>query len=635
MEVDEMRRRLVSLTLMFIDALIAAMVVYLAFWLRFEGEIAPENFLMINRCLPMMIVARLLIFFLFGLYNRMWRYASVGELLAIAAAVSVSTLLTIVLAITFRQSFPRSIYIISWFLNILLIGLSRLGVRIMAQLRYIPQNGQSRVLIVGAGHIGAMVAREIQQYHLQTKRIVGFVDDARAKQGQRLLGQKVLGARRDLRRLTKEYHVDEIIVAIATADGSQFSGIIRDCRQTGCRVRIVPGLEKWVNGRPTLEQLREVRLEDLLRRAPVRRDLNQLAGYFRGKRVLVTGAGGSIGSELCRQIIRLQPGGLILLGKGENSIYEIEQELRVKYPETPLEPVIADVRDRQRIEAVFTRLRPEAVFHAAAHKHVPLMELQPEEAVQNNIFGAKVVAEAAHTYGTEIFVMISTDKAVNPSSVMGTTKRVAEQVIKSLNQTSATKFVAVRFGNVLGSRGSVVPLFQKQIASGGPVTVTHPEMKRYFMTIPEAAQLVLEAGVMARGGEVFVLDMGQPVKIYDLACTLIELAGLRPHQDIEIKYSGLRPGEKLFEELLSAEEGTSTTNHEQIFRANLQAVDPQNLEEGLALLRQCRFSQEIRKVLQGLVPTYSGDQDEVAVSAERPRDAKIDVICDFAEIAQI
>ncbi|HEY8464233.1 MAG TPA: nucleoside-diphosphate sugar epimerase/dehydratase [Bacillota bacterium] len=605
-----MRRKLVSFTLLLIDAAIIAIVAYLALFIRFEGKIASAYLTLLCRYLPVMLVILLVTFGLFGLYNRMWRYASIGELLGIVAAVTVGSVLNFIMMLASAASLPRSFYIISWFLNILFVGGSRLCIRVIAEMRLIPEQGQARVLIVGAGDSGFMVAREIQQRHQATKRIVGFTDDSVYKRGQRLLGFKVLGSSNDLKRLVTEYRVDETIIAIPSLSGSQLTKIIRDCRESGCQVKIMPGLEELINGKSTVEQLRAVNLEDLLRREPVKLDLDKLAGYLQGKRILVTGAGGSIGSELCRQLVRFKPECLVLLGKGENSIYEIEQELHSKYPDLPLKPVIADVRDRLRIRSVFSQFRPQVVFHAAAHKHVPLMELQPEEAVQNNIFGTKNVAEAAHSFDSEIFVMISTDKAVNPSSVMGATKRVAEQVIQSINMVSKTKFVAVRFGNVLGSRGSVVPLFQKQIAAGGPVTVTHPEMKRYFMTIPEAVQLVLEAGAMAQGGEVFVLDMGEPVKIVDMACTLIELAGLRPYKDIEIKFTGLRPGEKLFEELLSAEEGTTATSHEKIFVANLEGIDPKKLEQGLAQLMQSRFAQETKRILAELVPTYSGYQPD-------------------------
>jgi FlaA1/EpsC-like NDP-sugar epimerase len=603
-----MRRKLISFALMLVDAVIVAVAAYLALYIRFEGQVDPVWLNLLHRRLPEFIVVMVGIFYLFGLYKRMWQYASIGELIAISGAVSIGLVLMYIFTLAYGPLFPKSTYIISWFLNILFIGASRLCIRVTAQMRPFFENGQARVLIVGASAAGSMVAREIQQRYQLTKRLVGFADDAKFKRGQMLLGFKVLGGCQDLKRLVGKYQVDEIIIAIPSLAGPKLTKIMRDCRQTGCRVKIVPGLLKQSNGQPTIEQLREVNLEDLLRREPVKLDFEKLAEYIQKKRILVTGAGGSIGAELCRQICNFQPQSLVLLGKGENSIYEIHQELHTKYPELHIEPVIADIRDQKRIRAVFTRIKPEVVFHAAAHKHVPLMELQPEEAVQNNVFGTKNVAEAASAVGTGIFVMISTDKAVNPTSVMGTTKRVAEQVIQSINAASKTKFVAVRFGNVLGSRGSVVPLFKKQIAAGGPVTVTHPEMRRYFMTIPEAVQLVLQAGSMAQGGEVFVLDMGEPVKIYDMACTLIELAGLRPNQDIEIKFTGLRPGEKLFEELLSAEEGTSATAHEQIFRANLQAVDKKMLERGLALLQQSRFAAEIKQILAGLVPTYTGYQ---------------------------
>jgi FlaA1/EpsC-like NDP-sugar epimerase len=610
----KLRRKLISFSLLLIDALIVTLVAYLALFIRFEGKIAPNYLSLIHHYLPLIIFIGIGTFYLFGLYNRMWQYASIGELISIVGAISVSSVLILIINVANGSLLPKSIYIIGWILNILFVGSTRLCIRVFAEMRYIPENGQTRVLIVGAGSAGFMVARELLQRHQQSKRIVGFVDDAKFKRGLLLLGYRVLGNSRDLKQLAEAHQVDEIIIAIPSLNGRELGKIIQDCRQTGCQVKIVPALEELINGKSTVDQLRAVNLEDLLRRDPVKLDLAKLAGYLQGKRVLVTGAGGSIGSELCRQLCRFQPHSLTLLGKGENSIYEIEQELHKKYPELHIEPVIADVRDQKRIRSVFTRVKPEVVFHAAAHKHVPLMELQPEEAVQNNVFGTKNVAEAASAAGVGIFVMISTDKAVNPTSVMGTTKRVAEQVIQSINLTSQTRFVAVRFGNVLGSRGSVVPLFKKQIAAGGPVTITHPDMQRYFMTIPEAVQLVLQAGSMAQGGEVFVLDMGEPVKIYDMAWTLIELAGLRPLKDIEIKFTGLRPGEKLFEELLSAEEGTTATAHHKIFRANLQAIDPKNLEQGLALLQQCRFPQETKRILAELVPTYSGHRAEANVA---------------------
>lgn len=604
-----MRRKINSVMLVLLDVVIVACVSYLAFFIRFEGKVGSSYRDLILSCLPLLLTIRIATFYLFGLYNRMWRYASISELLAITGAVTVSTVLIFVATLALKEPFPRSIYIISWFLNIIFIGASRMCIRVSAHFRSVVNEKQSRVLILGAGDTGYLLAREINMSQSQ-KELVGFIDDDENKRDQRLLGVKVLGNRRELSNIVDKYQIDEIIIAIPSLNDKQLREMIGDCHKTGCLVKVVPLLRE-LNGRPSLEKLRQVNLEDLLGREPVHLDSTLLAGYLRGKRVLVTGAGGSIGSELCRQIAKYHPETMVLLGKGENSIYEIEQELHNKFPELKLESVIADVRKRKRIRSIFARHRPQVVFHAAAHKHVPLMESQPEEAVENNIFGTKTVAEAARYFEVETFVMISTDKAINPTSVMGTTKRVAEQIVQGMNQISRTKFVVVRFGNVLGSRGSVVPLFQKQIAAGGPVTITDPEMKRYFMTIPEAVQLVLQAGSMARGGEVFVLDMGEPVKIYDMACTLIELAGLRPHKDIKIEFTGLRPGEKLFEELLTSEEGTTATTHEKIFRANLQAVDLKELLLKLRRFHHVKDSQEVRKILAAIVPSFSGYHPEL------------------------
>jgi FlaA1/EpsC-like NDP-sugar epimerase len=345
--------------------------------------------------------------------------------------------------------------------------------------------------------------------------------------------------------------------------------------------------------------------------------MEEISSYLAGKRVLVTGAGGSIGSELCRQIAKMSPKMIVLLGKGENSIYEIDRELHGKYPDMAIEAVIADVRDEKRIYSIFKQRKPQVIFHAAAHKHVPLMEAQPSEAVRNNIFGTKTVVEAADRFGAEIFVMISTDKAVNPTSAMGATKRVAELIIQNMSKTSKTKFVAVRFGNVLGSRGSVIPLFKKQIGQGGPITITHPDMKRYFMTIPEASQLVLQAGALAKGGEVFVLDMGEPVRIVDMATDLIQLSGLVPHKDIKIQFSGLRPGEKLFEELLTAEEGTTSTKHKKIFVANLKQVDEQKLYHGLTMLSNEARADQVIKILMSLIPTYKSTRSQNCMPLEK------------------
>lgn len=599
-----MQRRLIPFALMCIDAAIVTIAPCLAILIRFDGIAEYQYFLKLVDYLPVIIFTRLITFYTFGLYHRLWRYASVNELFAIVGAVTASSLILMIYFTVVNFSAPRSIHLLTWFFDIVFIGISRLFIRLLHNLRQRSNQQRSKVLIVGAGDAGAMIAREINQRYHATKELVGFVDDDPYKQNKMLFGAKVLGGKEDILAVAIRYGVSEIIVAIPSVSGKTLRDIISVCQQTKCSVKTVPGLYELIDGKITIQQLRNVELEDLLRREPVQLDTTQIAKYLTGKRILVTGAGGSIGSELCRQIANMSPAALTLLGKGENSIYEIDRELREKYPILTIEPVIADIRDRGRIHSAFERAKPQVVFHAAAHKHVPLMERHPEEAVWNNVFGTQVVAEAADRHKTEVFIMISTDKAVNPTSVMGATKRVAEMVIQSLNNVSSTKFAAVRFGNVLGSRGSVVPLFKKQIAAGGPVTITHPEMRRYFMTIPEATQLVLQAGAMAEGGEVFVLDMGNPVKIVDMACDLISLSGLVPHRDIEIKYTGVRPGEKLFEEILTAEEGTSATQNTKIYVANLKSVDEERLQKGLLSLRQVSQSKAIISVLSSLVPSY-------------------------------
>jgi FlaA1/EpsC-like NDP-sugar epimerase len=612
---------------MVLDALIVICTPYIALYIRFEGSVEPKYFVRLFQYLPLIVIARLASFYFFGLYNRLWRYASINELVAIIQAVTASSVVITAIAVWTVAGIPRISLFLAWMLDIALIGGSRLGVRLLYHFRQHQANRGINVLIVGAGDAGAMIAREIQQRVYGDKRVIGFIDDDSSKLDQMLYGAKVLGTRNDIVRIVSNYQVQEIIVAMPSIGGQLLRQIVKECRKTNCTIKVVPGLYELIDGKVSVNQLRNIDLEDLLRRDPVRIDLDEIAHYLTDKRVLVTGAGGSVGSELCRQIARLRPRKLILLGKGENSIYEIHRELSAKYPNLAIEPVIADVRDANRINNVFNTHKPEVVFHAAAHKHVPLMETQPEEAVYNNIFGTKVVAEAAQRTGTAVFVMISTDKAVNPTSIMGATKRVAELVIQSLARTSKTKFIAVRFGNVLGSRGSVIPLFRQQIAAGGPVTVTHPDMERYFMTIPEAAQLVLQAGAIAQGGEVFVLDMGEPVKILDLARDLIELSGFSPDGDIPIIFTGIRPGEKLFEELLTAEEGTMASKHEKIYVANLRPISKDKLNRGLQKLRTLSATDDIVAALEELVPyyrearlRYCGQQDKPGQQKEKAYD---------------
>jgi len=599
-----MRRTLISSALVVIDITIIVIIPIIALFIRFEGIMDSHYFNVLLKNMPAIVIIRVGTFYLFGLYNRLWRYASISELLAICSAVTISSVIIVTYMVLMGSTLPRSVQLLSWFLNIGFIGASRLVLRIVHHLRQKRAKECAKVLIIGAGDAGAMIAREINHRYSGTKELIGFIDDDRYKKKQRLFGVQVLGSRHDIKRIVSEQGIDEIIIAMPSAGGNIIREIIHECKPTKCALKILPGIYELIDGVVTVQQLRKVEVEDLLGRDAVKLDVEQIAGYLKGKRVLVTGAGGSIGSELCRQIAKMSPSSLLLLGKGENSIYEIHSELQEKYKNLNIQPIIADVRDKERIQTIFAEVKPQVVFHAAAHKHVPLMESQPMEAVRNNIFGTKTIAEVADRSGVETFVMISTDKAVNPTSVMGATKRVAELIIQNISKLSDTKFVVVRFGNVLGSRGSVIPLFKRQIAKGGPITITHPDMERYFMTIPEASQLVLQAGAIAKGGEVFVLDMGEPVKIVDMACDLIELTGLVPHKDIKIEFSGLRPGEKLFEELLTEEEGTTSTQHEKIFVANLKVVDEEKLQRGLVDLKAIKNSNEVIQALENLLPNY-------------------------------
>ncbi|MDW7674363.1 MAG: nucleoside-diphosphate sugar epimerase/dehydratase, partial [Bacillota bacterium] len=483
-----------------------------------------------------------------------------------------------------RLPLPRSVYILAWILNIAFIGGSRLAWRLFREYGFNYKNGKDGkpILVIGAGDSGVIVAKELKRHYSNNINIIGFVDDDPAKQRLSILGIPVLGNRSVIKNLVERYDIQEIILAIPSAPGKVVREIIEICQQTKAKLKILPGMYDLIEGNVTVSQIRDVEVEDLLGREAVKVNLTEISGYTTENTVLVTGAGGSIGSELCRQLINFLPEKLILLDVCENNTYEIEMELRQINPNVQIVPLVKDVRDRKAIEQVFKTYRPQVVFHAAAHKHVPLMEINPEEAIKNNVMGTYNVAYAADLFGVNKFVLISTDKAVNPTSVMGASKRIAEMFIQHMDKTSKTNFVAVRFGNVLGSRGSVIPLFKKQIAQGGPVTITHEDMVRYFMTIPEAVQLVIQAGAMAEGGEIFVLDMGEPVKIMDLARSLIKLSGFEPNIDIEIVVTGMRPGEKLYEELLTAEEGVNATTHARIFVARPNGLKVQLIEETMA-----------------------------------------------------
>jgi len=598
--------------LIILDAIILALMPILAGIIRFEGDVATVETVLFQPVLLAYVLISLGIFYAYGMYHRIWHYARIRDMNAIIGAVTLSIAATFLASMVLNVKVPLSIYLITWMLDLGAIGLSRLAFKVNLDMITESKYGRKKVLIVGAGDGGAMLVREIEQNDEATVSVVGFIDDDVQKIGSRLAGFPILGATDDLGRVTRENDVDEIIIAIPSADGATIRRIVDICHMTGCEVKIMPGLYEMMDKPAGMKKVRDIRIEDLLRRDPIQLDFDKITNYIAGKTVLITGAGGSIGSELARQISRVGAREILLLGRGENSIYEIHQELKVKFPTQNYRTIIANITDKERMQEIFERYHPQVVFHAAAHKHVPLMEIQPDEAVRNNIFGTKNVAELADQYHSEIFVMISTDKAVNPTSVMGATKRACELVLQEINQHSQTKFVTVRFGNVLGSRGSVVPLFEKQIAAGGPVTVTDPEMTRYFMTIPEAVQLVLQSGSQAEGGEVFLFDMGEPVKIKDMASDLIRLHGLRPEKDIKIVYTGLRPGEKLYEELLTSEEGTTSTKHKKIFKARIQPLNEEDLKGCLEILAKTRDNVDILKTLRHMIPTYTSKQLQIA-----------------------
>ncbi|TMV47495.1 polysaccharide biosynthesis protein [Paenibacillus mesophilus] len=543
----------------------------------------------------------------FKLYNRVWQYASVGELLTVIKAVSISCMISYGISIAvIGEIIPAALLVRHFETLLLLVGGSRFAWRVYRDSRLRKKSAQRRALIIGAGDCGTLVAKELKSDYNTRIDPVAFIDDDVNKNRLQVLGIPIFGGREKIPEAVEQLQIDDIIIAVPSVSKKETSKIIEVCKSTKAQLKIIPRIGDLVSGNVTVKEIRNVEVEDLLGREAIHIDLKVIANYVTNKTVLVTGAGGSIGSELCRQLARFKPKLLLLLGQGENSIYAIEMELRRTFPEQQIDTLIANVQDRERIDAVFAQFKPQVVFHAAAHKHVPLMERNPAEAIKNNVFGTKNVADSADKYEAERFVLISTDKAVNPTSVMGTTKRIAEMYIQSLKTSSRTKFAAVRFGNVLGSRGSVIPKFKEQIMAGGPVTVTHPDMIRYFMTIPEAVQLVIQAGAIVDGGEVFILDMGEPVKILDLAKDLIRLSGFEPNVDIEITYTGIRPGEKLYEELLTSEEGLTSTKHNRIYIGKPASIERALFETELARLYKVigREAAEVKDTLRMVVPSY-------------------------------
>jgi len=589
----------------------------------------PELFLY---WLGFSLAIKLTVFGFLHQYQGWWRYASVSDLLSIIKGSHFSTLIIVVVWF-FAQEFgvikyipvlkqmPHAVMLMDWAATIVVICGVRLAIRLYYEETQTVAGGRlTRLLIVGAGNAGEVLLREIHRMGETRYEVVGFIDDDPHKTGVRIHGVPVLANCEKIKEIAKKRNIDEIVIAMPSATHKQMRRVVELCRGTNLRFSTVPDLMAIASGQVKVSQIRDVNINDLLGREPVRLDTEQISRFIKDKVILITGAGGSIGSEMCRQVSQFQPRRLLLLEQAENGLFFIERELRRNFPQIDYQAIICDIADRKRVDWVFENYGPKVVFHAAAHKHVPLMELNPGEAIKNNVIGTRNIAEAADQYGSSHFVMISTDKAVNPTSIMGSSKRIAEMVIQCLNKRSRTDYVTVRFGNVLGSNGSVIPIFRDQIAAGGPVTVTHPEMQRYFMTIPEASQLVLQAATMGQGGEVFVLDMGEPVKIVDLARDLITLSGFRPGEDIEIQFTGMRPGEKLFEELAMTGEDMQPTRHPKIGIWKNDPPDETTLRTAILDLLAAAERNADRKVIVALikktVPEYVGDIDSMKLHHE-------------------
>lgn len=586
---------------------------FLALWLRFELVFADIDRIFLESIYQyagINIICTIAIFYAFHLYTSLWKYASVNELVNITLAVVISGIVNAVGMRAFQNPVPRSYDILyTMFLLAMMIGIRFFYrfVRFMKTEYFIRNRKEiSNVMVIGAGDAGAAIVKELRLNETLKRRVCCMIDDDPAKKGKYVQGCLVVGGKKDIISAVERYGITKIIIAMPSAPKSTIKEIVDLCQHTECKIRILPGMYQLVSGEVSVSQLRDVEIGDLLGREQIKVNLNEILGYVQNKVVLVTGGGGSIGSEICRQLAGHGVKQLIIVDIYENNIYEIQQELKRKYPELDLVALIASVRNTHRIDEIMGKYRPNVVYHAAAHKHVPLMEDSPNEAIKNNVFGTYKTASAAGKHGVERFVLISTDKAVNPTNIMGASKRMCEMIVQTLDKFYPTEFVAVRFGNVLGSNGSVIPLFKKQIAEGGPVTVTHPDIIRYFMTIPEAVSLVLQAGAYAKGGEIFVLDMGEPVKIADLAKNLIRLSGFKVGEDIEIKYTGLRPGEKLYEELLMDEEGLQATDNNLIHIGK-----PIDMNEAVFMrrLKELKVASEkdskaIRQMVKEMVPTY-------------------------------
>jgi len=598
------------------DALSIFFAYNMAFLLRFDSEfftshIVEDYLNLLYGSIFTIIFIKILVLYVFGMYNSLWKHAGVNELIQVVKAVTFATAMSLSYIIIKEMAFPRSIYIMTWFIEVLFLG----GVRFSYRIVRLWKNKQFKrftkcvnVMVVGAGQAGAMIIKEMHDHPELNYHPIAVIDDDRMKQQRKLSGVNVIGGREDIEWAALKYNIEEIIIAMPSRNRNEIKEIIDLASRTEAKLKIVPGVYELIDGKVSINQVREVEIKDILGREEVELDIDSIAALIKDKNVLVTGAGGSIGSELCRQIVEFNPKNLYMLDIYENNVYSLELDLKKNYPELEYEVFISSVRDRERVFEIFEIYKPDLVFHAAAHKHVPLMEANPMEAVKNNVFGTKNVVDASVEYGCDRFTLISTDKAVNPTNIMGATKRICELIVQSKRSNGKTKLSAVRFGNVLGSNGSVIPIFKKQIEAGGPVTLTHDDIIRYFMTIPEAAKLVIQSTVLALEGEIFILDMGNPVRIRDLAENMIRLSGFEPGVDIDIEVTGLRPGEKLYEELILDKEKAVSTRIEKIFIEKPIVVETDWIAHNLDMLR---FNlgidniENLKSVIHELVPTYA------------------------------
>ncbi|MGD9158039.1 MAG: nucleoside-diphosphate sugar epimerase/dehydratase [Desulfobacteraceae bacterium] len=610
------------------DILLVGFSWYFAHLLKHNFDIPENSRYILLHFLPLIILTKILIFYLFDLYQGMWRYTSLTDLLSIIKAGSIASLVVLLLPFFVHRfgGFSRSIFIIDWLLTLLFVAGSRIAIRLyfwvaagdeaarVSKRKFLKalikknQKGK-RLIVIGAGDCGEKISREIHDNPELGYRIVGFIDDDPIKSRRNIHGIPVLGNRDELKLHSQQVNAQELLIAMPSISSRDMRNIVKLCEETGIPFKTVPSMGELINGKVTIKAIRDVSYRDLLGRAPVKLDEEQIGAYLKGKRVLITGAGGSIGSELCRQVCRYLPESLILFERAESPLYEIELELKEHFQDVKIIPRLADILNTRKLDKIFEETRPEVVFHAAAYKHVPMLEYNPWEAIGNNILGTRNVITASNNHYVKRFVLVSTDKAVRPANVMGASKRVAELIVQAQNSCdiSETKYITVRFGNVVGSVGSVIPLFKKQIEKGGPLTVTHPEITRFFMTIPEACQLILQAGSMGKGGEIFILDMGVPIKIADMAEDLIRLSGFEPYEDIDIKFIGLRPGEKLYEELVTEGEGIVNTSHDKIMVLKGAACELNILNGRLERMKRLMEAQDgdgIRSALKEILPEY-------------------------------